>query len=50
MPAGEAAGAINSTALHLGLLKDGLDESLAASRIQVGRTACLHGFMHACTV
>lgn len=36
--AGEAAGAINSTALNLSLLKDSSDESYASQRIQV----CLH--------
>jgi hypothetical protein len=37
--AGEAAGAINSTALNLSLLKDSSDESYASQRIQV----CLLG-------
>jgi hypothetical protein len=34
--AGEAAGAINSTALNLSLLKESSDESFASQRIQVG--------------
>jgi hypothetical protein len=48
MPAGEAAGAINSTALILSLLKDRPDESLAAIRIQVSLPACLAAWLHAC--
>jgi hypothetical protein len=34
--AGEAAGAINSTALNLSLLKESSDELFASQRIQVG--------------
>lgn len=45
---GEAAGAINSTVLHLGLLKDSSDESYASQRIQVGTAATVCGGGVAC--